>query len=94
MVQTVNIDVTKLDKTLFYKGEKGTYLTLVLFDNKDGEDQYGNAGIVKQSTPKDDRERQMPILGNYKVYGESKGGQSAPKSDIESKFDDGDDIPF
>lgn len=88
--QTLSIDVTKLDKTLFYKGAKGTYLNLVIFENQDGEDQYGNHGVVKQSTPKDDRQRKMPILGNSKNYGDVGGSTPAPAA----KDDGGDDIPF
>jgi hypothetical protein len=33
---TLSIDVMKIDKPALFKGKKGTYLGLVLMDNKNG----------------------------------------------------------
>lgn len=35
----INIDVTKIDKELLYKGAKGTYLNVTLKDNRDGKEK-------------------------------------------------------
>jgi len=68
------IDVSKIDKEELYKGEKGTYLDIVMFANTDDTgaevpDQYGNDGVIKQSLSKESRaaKKKQPILGNYKV---------------------------
>ena len=46
-----SIDVTKIDKSKLYKGQKGTYLNLTIFiDVK--EDEYGHSLHIQQSTKK------------------------------------------
>lgn len=62
----IKIDVTKLLKQYFYKGQKGTYCTLVLWENKDGPDEYGNTHAVKQEIPKEARDagEKEPYVGN------------------------------
>lgn len=93
-MKIAKIDVTKIDKAKLFKGEKGTYLDLVLIDNKAGTDQYGNDGFVKQGSSKEDREAgvEMPIIGNWKRVGPKKA-QPAPKpaSPIDHSADD---VPF
>jgi hypothetical protein len=71
---TGKIDVSKIDKEELYKGEKGTYLDIVMFANTDDTgaevpDQYGNDGVIKQSLSKESRaaKKKQPILGNYKI---------------------------
>ena len=70
-MQRLKIDVTKIDKSALYKGEKGTYLDITLLDNRDGTDQYGNDGMVVQDIGKQRREagEKGPILGNWKHIG-------------------------
>jgi len=70
---TGKIDVKKIDKDELYQGEKGTYLDIVLYVNKDEfgnevPDQYGNDGVIKQGLSKASRDakKKQPILGNYK----------------------------
>lgn len=67
----VRVDVTKLKKEWFFKGEKGTYADIAIFYNEE-QDQYGNNGMVVQSVPKAEREKDNtlrgPILGNCRVY--------------------------
>jgi len=100
----VKIDVTKLDKSQFYEGKKGKYVTLTTFVNTEDEDQYGNQGYVKQSA-KDFNNKafneKAPIIGNTKIFwrDESSAPQpaqqssSAPSSpEMEDGWDD--DIPF
>jgi hypothetical protein len=64
---TARIDVTKIDKSRLFKGEKGTYLDIVLIDTPAAK--YGNDFIVKQSISKEEREagKDAPILGNGKT---------------------------
>lgn len=65
---TLKIDVTKIDKNLLFKGQKGTYLDIVLFENKTAS-QYGDTHYCVQGVTKEDRERgvQGPIIGNATV---------------------------
>lgn len=93
------IDVTKLDKAHFFKGQKGIYADLVLIPNKDGTDQYGNDGMVTQGISKEDREagKKGAIVGNYKKI--NRGGKDAGASPAKAKpapapADDMDDVPF
>jgi len=69
---SVKIDVTKLDRKRFFEGKNGAkYADLILFENRDGEDQYGNSHFVTQSCTKEERESgmKMPIIGNAKTFG-------------------------
>jgi len=96
---TGKIDVTKILKDELYKGKKGTYLDVVLFENKNGEDDNGNHGIIKQSLSKASREAgvEAPILGNYKIIDRTLSGNKpkaptpAPAPAIE---EDDSDLPF
>jgi len=88
---SIKLDVSKIDKSRLFKGDKGTYLDLTTFIDLDQQDQYGNNGFIAQSVTKEERERgeQGAILGNSKVFYKEGGQQQAqPVSD----FDD--DIPF
>lgn len=88
-----NINTSKIDKALLYKGEKGVYLSGVFFENKDGTDQYGNDGFIVQDVSKEQRTQGMkgPIIGNWKrLQSKSAPAQrTAPVSPVED-----DDIPF
>lgn len=97
----VKIDVTKLDKGHFFKGQKGIYADLVLIPNKDGTDQYGNDGFVSQGVSKEAREKgaKGAIVGNYRKI--NRGGDTAapkaqakPKDEPEIDFGPDDDVPF
>ena len=82
---SIRIDVTKIDKTRLYKGEKGTYLDLTTMIDLDQKDQYDNNGFIAQSTTKEEREQkvQTPILGNSKVFwredNQQQGGYAQPQ---------------
>jgi hypothetical protein len=91
----LKIDVMKISKPDMFVGAKGTYLDIVLIENRDGIDQYGNEGMVVQEISKEAREsgRKGPIIGNYRII------KSAPKPATTqppaSYTDDHlDDIPF
>jgi hypothetical protein len=88
-MRTAKIDLTKIEKSEIYVGQKGKYIELVFFENRDGTDQYGNDGFVSQSIAKSRRDNgeRGPILGNWKESAQS--AQSRPVQD-----QGGDDIPF
>jgi hypothetical protein len=69
---SLNIDLTKVDKTKLYKGAKGTYLDAAII-MKDEPDQYGNIGMIVQSLSKEDRAAGLKgaILGNARYIGKS-----------------------
>jgi len=71
---SVRIDVMKIDKAKLFKGEKGTYLDVVLL-MRDQVDAYGNNGMVVQQVTKEERAAGVKgaILGNAKIIG---GGNS------------------
>ena len=95
---SLTIDVTKLKKDAFYKGAKGTYVTLTVWPTKDGmPDQYGNDASVKQDLGKDRRDEKAPYIGNAKII---KRKNSAPppknyeKLPTAAEMAAEDDIPF
>jgi hypothetical protein len=63
----IKVDVTKLDKSRFYVGEKGTYADLVVFIDTENTSQYGDHGVITQSKNKDE-DIKLPILGNAKIF--------------------------
>jgi len=93
-MKTIRINVSKIDKTALYDGKNGKYLDLVMFENKNGEDQYGNLGFVTQDIGKDRRlaGEKGPIIGNFK---ELQSRASNDTSNNSAPIDqNGDDIPF
>jgi hypothetical protein len=103
---SLKIDVTKLDKSRFFKGDKGTYVDLTTFIDLDELDQYGNNGFITQSTSKEERQNgvKLPILGNSKVFFKEGQQQQAAQGNYQAqqaldhagqKQDNfSDDIPF
>lgn len=86
---TGSIDVTKIDKSKLYKGEKGIYLNVAMWLN-DEPDEFGNHMSIQQQQTKEERESKADkiYLGNGKIY-ESNGGESKPLTQ-----EDKDDLPF
>jgi hypothetical protein len=93
-MQTIKIDVTKIEKSAIYIGEKGKYITVTLMDNRDGTDQYGNDGFAVQDIGKERRlaGEKGPIIGNWKHVGPTQA-KPAPKPPAPAG-DDCDEIPF
>jgi hypothetical protein len=96
---SIKIDVTKIDKAALFKGAKGTYLTLTVWPNKDGEDQYGNHASVKQDLGKDRRDEKAPFIGNARIIQRKNAPQSKPPSMYEKlptrqEMADDSEIPF
>ena len=92
---SLSINVNEIDKARLTHHQNGKiYLNLVLFENRDGPDRFGNDGIVKQGQTKEERDakKQTPILGNWKRLG---GGTAAAKPATNSAPESGeDDVPF
>lgn len=76
----ISIDVSKIDKSRLYKGEKGNYLNLTTFVDIDNKDKYDNNGFISQSVTKEERTNgvQTPILGNVRVM-YTDGASNEPK---------------
>lgn len=99
----LKIDVTKIDKTLLFKGAKGTYLDATLFLD-DEKDQYDNNGMISQDVSREARDRgeKGPILGNGKIvhvqrdeYNQRQDAHNAAKSNgYQPQNQEEDDIPF
>ena len=92
----LKIDVTKIDKSHLFKGEKGTYLDVTLMEN-DQVDEYGNAGFVFQSVSKEAREAGVkgPIIGNYKTIDLKRKPAAQPAKQQQHNPDIAEDsIPF
>lgn len=63
------INVSKILKEHMFKGEKGTYLDLVIWPNKDGLDQFGNTHSIQQDIPKAARDAgvKAPYIGSLRM---------------------------
>ena len=93
--------IIPIDDAGLYAGEKGIYLNLVAYEQRDAK--YGNTHLVKRSLSKAEREamtdeqlRAVPILGDMK---EMKPATVQPTMEMQgAQFvsDDGtvDDLPF
>tara|TARA_S200002703_G_scaffold148531_1_gene145333 strand:+ start:578 stop:904 length:327 start_codon:yes stop_codon:yes gene_type:complete len=87
---TLSIDVTKIDKTRLYAGNKGTYLDLTTFIDVEEEDQYGNHGFITQSMTKEEREEKvrLPILGNVRlIYNSESESKPSNVTNIQANYD-------
>jgi len=85
----ISIDVSKIDKSRLYKGEKGNYLNLTTFVDIDNKDKYDNNGFISQSVTKEERTNgvQTPILGNVRVM-YTDAGSTPAQAELEE------DVPF
>ena len=91
----ISIDVTKIDKSAIYEGKKGKYLSLVVWPNKSGEDQFGNIATVKQDMGAERKGEPSPILGNAKLLRKRQDAPApAPQRTLKSEFEDADEVPF
>jgi hypothetical protein len=95
----LKIDVSKIDKSKLYKGEKGTYLDATFLFNE-AADQYGNNGMIVQEISKEDREagQKGAILGNGKEFKPKGAAQPAAKPAAKQSgytpIENDDDLPF
>ena len=94
---SIKLDVTKLDKSRFFKGAKGTYCDLTAFIDTEQTGDYGDNGTIAQSTSKEERQNgvKMPICGNAKVfYKDEQPGYTPPVSQEAPFDDDPESVPF
>jgi len=94
MAITLKIDVTKISKPDLYQGKKGLYLDAVLWENRDGQSQYGDDGFITQGISKEKRDagERGPIIGNWKHMEKRAGAPKAvPTSNNEPETEE---IPF
>jgi hypothetical protein len=97
---SIKINMEQIDDSALFKGKKGTYLTLTVWPNKDGEDQYGNHASVKQDLGKDRRDEKAPFIGNARIIQRRNAPQSKPQEltakakTIYEEMSDADEIPF
>lgn len=88
------IDVSKIDKAALFKGAKGTYLDIILFETPD--DKFGNDFRITQSISKERRDagERGPIIGNAKIIGKDKPAAKSgkPVPNKQEKMDE--DVPF
>lgn len=95
---SLKIDVTKIDKSKMFQGEKGTYLDATIFVDLEQADQYGNHGMITQSW-KDQEKGKGAILGNGKIFwrdNEPNHNQNMSNQTPTSQpnFNPHEDIPF
>lgn len=91
----ISIDVTKIDKSAIYEGKKGKYLSLVVWPNRDGEDQFGNIATIKQDLGAERKGEQTPIIGNAKPLRKRQDAPApAPKQTMKQQWDEADEVPF
>ena len=90
----VKVDVTKLDKSKFFVGKKGTYANLTVAENMDGESEYGDTHYVYESQSKEERDAKTPknYLGNGKEFDFDKNNNGVGQGMATSTTDD--DLPF
>jgi len=86
-MQKLNINVSLIDKSELYEGKKGKYLSLTLFENREGPDKYGNDGFIVQEISQARREagEKGPILGNWKHAGQKSQGRDRTPADAYRK---------
>ena len=88
----VKVDVTKLDKSKFFVGKKGTYANITVAENMDGESEYGDTNYLYESQSKEERDAKTPknYLGNCKEFGfNNNGGTQTMATETVD-----DDLPF
>jgi hypothetical protein len=79
----IKIDLAKIDRSKIFTGKEKNghtpkYIDVVLIENRDGADQFGNDGFASQGVSQEERQRGVkgPILGNWKHTGGGSGNQS------------------
>ena len=90
----ISIDVTKIDKSAIYEGKKGKYLSLVIWPNRNGEDQWGNIATVKQDMGAERKGEQTPIIGNAKPLRKRQDSAPKPQQTMKQQWDEADEVPF
>lgn len=68
----IKLNCSKIPKERLFPGKSGKLIDLVLMENRDGPDQYGNDGFVSVSLSKEERAggERGEIVGNWKHIGD------------------------
>ncbi len=74
------ISLAKIANEHLFQGRNGDVLDLVIWENRDGPDQYGNTHYICQGVSKEARERKErgPIIGNIKMVSEVTEREQGP----------------
>jgi Na+-transporting NADH:ubiquinone oxidoreductase subunit NqrA len=101
---TVKLKTNLIDKNRIHRGKKHNYLDLVLIENRNGRDEYGFDGYIKQKLTAEeldsDPRPELPIIGNWTKIERRpaadrpsdtppRGARPAPRQEMAE-----DDIPF
>lgn len=80
-MQKIKLNLKAIPEEKVFVGQKGDYVDLVLHDNKNGTDQYGNDGFVAIDTTKEERDAGTKgvIVGNWRHVGGGNKAQAAAK---------------
>jgi len=91
---TAKINCSRILKEHLFEGKNGKYLDLVIWENKNGPDQYGNTHTICQSISKEAREagEKGPILGNMRM--ETQQPTQAVDASRNNEPTDDDQVPF
>jgi len=92
----LKVDVSKLDKSRFFQGKKGTYVDLTTFIDTENTGEYGDNGTIAQSTSKEERQSgfKLPICGNVRVFYKADDDEPPANQEAPGLPMDDDDIPF
>lgn len=91
----ITIDVTKIDKSAIHEGKKGKYLSLVVWPNRNGEDERGNIATVKQDMGAERKGERAPILGDAKPLRKRQDAPTPkPQQTMKQQWDEADEVPF
>ena len=86
----VKIDVTKIDKKKLFKGEKGTYLNMVVALNDEPNEWGDVVSVWEQQTEEERRNKEKKVfLGGGRIIWQSEGAPQPKKKKVTE-----DDVPF
>jgi len=93
----LHLQLHRIDKSRLIQGQKGKYLDLVAFPNREGRNDRGEDGVAIQSVSKEEREagQRGPIIGNFRLKQAGDSGQSkAPAEEEEPDLPEDEEVPF
>jgi hypothetical protein len=95
------IDVTKIAKEHLFVGTKGKYLDIMLHENNEGKDRFGNDGFITQSVSREAKAQGIkgPIIGNWRKLDPRPGTRGAAPAQAQAPAavdepETGSDLPF
>lgn len=93
---SLSIKTEKIDKTHLIEGKNGKIISVILFENEDGEGKYGDHGFAVQGIKKELRDKGVrgPIIGNWRYVGQ--GASAAGNASNRNNALEGEDesVPF